>query len=282
LPPPGWADTPFGVGCTKPILLAGSIVAAIHLHGQIPLSSLLNFTYTQNFDSLASSGTGNAWVNNSTIPGWYLSRTTYNANAGGSSTVSAYSYGSSGSTDRALGSVAGNGATTYMGVRFVNDTPTTIYPAFNLSYVGEQWRKANNGSAHRLEFGYKISSSPLTNPADTGFSSVVELDFVSPVFGATTATALEGNLAGNRLLLEESVVFNQLLEPGEEIMFRWADPDNSNADHGLAIDNLSIEIPEGDTLPGLIVVGLFASAMRLRRNWASRRAIADGPGATRQ
>ena len=270
------------MGCTKPILLAGSIVAAIHLHGQIPLSSLLNFTYTQNFDSLASSGTGHSWVNNSTIPGWYLSRASYNANDGGSSTVAAYSYGSSGSADRALGSVAGGSVTTYFGVRFVNNTPLTIYPAFNLSFVGEQWRKANNGASHRLEFGYKISSSPLTNPADVGFSSVPALDFVSPVFGATAASALDGNLAGNRLLLEESVVFNQLLEPGEEIMFRWADPDNVNADHGLAIDNLSIEIPEGDTLPGLIVVGLFATALRLRRNCASRRAIADGPGSTRQ
>lgn len=263
------------MGYTKPILLAGSIVAVIHLQGQIPLSSLLNFTYTQNFDSLASSGTGHSWVNNSTIPGWYLSRGTYNANDGGSSSVSAYSYGSSGSTERALGSVAGTGATTYFGVRFVNDTPTTIYPGFNLSFVGEQWRKANNGAAHRLEFGYKISSLPLTNPADTGFSSVVELDFVSPVFGATTASALDGNLAGNRLLLEESVVFNQLLEPGEEIMFRWADPDNPNADHGLAIDNLSIEIPEGDGLLSVMALLLTAGGWSLvgSRRQISRIAV---------
>jgi hypothetical protein len=265
LPPPLSADIPFSVGCTKPILLAGSMIAGIHLYGQIPLSSLLNATYTQNFDSLAISGTGHSWVNNTTIPGCYLSRATYNANDGGSSSVSAYSYGSSGSTERALGSVAGNSATTYLGVRFVNDTATTIYPGFNLSFVGEQWRKANNVASHRLEFGYKISSLPLTNPADIGFSSVPALDFVSPVFGATAASALDGNLAGNRLLLEESVVFNQLLEPGEEIMFRWADPDNANADHGLAIDNLRIEVPEGNIGAGISVSLILAAAWTVRR-----------------
>ncbi len=271
------------MGSTKPILLAGSIVAGIHLHAQIPLSSLLNFTYTQNFDSLASSGTGHSWGNNTTIPGWYLSRTTYNADIGGSSAVTAFSFGSTGSTERALGSVAGLATgSIFYGVRFVNDTAIR-YPGFNLSFFGEQWRKGRNDAAHRLEFGYKISSSPLTNPSDAGFSSVVDLEFISPVVGDTTAAALDGNLFANRMLLDEMLAFNQLLDPGEEIMFRWADPDDlPGGDHGLAIDNLSIEIPEGDTLPGLIVVGLFASALRLRRNCAPRRAMADAPGATRQ
>jgi hypothetical protein len=76
---------------------------------------------------------------------------------------------------------------------------------------------------------------------------------------------LDGNLAGNRLLLEESVVFNQLLEPGEEIMFRWADPDNANADHGLAIDNLRIEVPEGNIGAGISVSLILAAAWTVRR-----------------
>lgn len=259
LPPLGSAGNSFAVGRIKPIFLAGSIVAVIQLQGQIPLSSLLNFTYTQNFNSLASSGTGHSWVNNSTIPGWYLSRTSYNADTGGLSAVAAFSFGSTGSTERALGSVAGlaTGGIFY-GVRLVNDTDIS-YPGFDLSFFGEQWRKGNNAAAQRLEFGYKISSSPLTNPSDAGFSSVVDLDFISPVVGATTAAALDGNLPGNRVLLEEMLTFNQLLDPGEEIMFRWADPDDlPGGDHGLAIDNLSIEIPEATGLPGLLVVGLSA------------------------
>lgn len=249
------------MGCIKPIFLAGSIFTGIHLHGQIPLSSLLNFTYAQNFDNLASSGTGHAWINNSTLTGWYLSRTTYNAGNGGDSAVTVFSFGSIGSTERALGSVAGlaTGGIFY-GVRFVNDTDIS-YPGFNLSFFGEQWRKGNNSAAHRLEFGYKISSSPLTNPGDAGFSSIASLDFVSPIFGATTAVPLNGNDPSNRVLLEEMLTFSQLLDPGEEIMFRWVDPDDlPGGDHGLAIDNLSIEIPEASTLPGLLVVGLAACA----------------------
>ncbi len=271
------------MGCTKPILLAGSIVAAIHLHGQIPLSSLLNFTYTQNFDSLASSGTGHSWVNNSTIPGWYLSRTTYNAGTGADSAVSAYSFGSAGSTDRALGSVAGAttpaGAIGY-GITFYNDT-ARAYPGFDVLFTGEQWRRTGNNDPQRLQFGYKIGSSLMISPLDAGFSSVASLDFVTPITG-TPALALDGNLPANIEELAAALTFSQSLDPGEYIMFTWVDVGDPNADHGLAIDNLSIEIPEGDTLPGLIVVGLFATALRLRRNCASWRAIADGPGSTRQ
>lgn len=253
--------------------------AGIHLYGQIPLSSLLNATYTQNFDSLASSGTGHSWINNSTIPGWYLSRTTYNANDGASSTITAYSFGSVGSTDRALGSVAGAttaaGAIGY-GVTFFNDT-TRVYPGFDFQFIGEQWRRANNPDPHRLQFGYKISNSVLTNPLGSGFSSVPELDFITPVTEtpatASLLPALNGNLPANSDELTAALTFNQTLDPGEYIMFAWVDVGDPNADHGLAIDNLSIEIPEGKALPGLVLVALsaFGWARQHQRKGSSNR-----------
>lgn len=240
------------------------MIAGIHLYGQISLSSLLNATYTQNFDSLAISGTGHSWVNNTTIPGWYLSRATYNADNGGSSTISAYSYGSTGSTERALGSVAGAtttaGAIGY-GVTFFNDT-TRVYSGFDIQFTGEQWRRANNVDPHRLQFGYKISSSLLTNPLDVGFSSAPSLDFVTPITGAPTA-ALDGNLPANSDELAAALPFAQTLDPGEYIMFTWVDVGDPNADHGLAIDNLSIEIPESDGLRSIIALLLTAGAWGL-------------------
>src|SRR5262245_20363270 len=53
----------------------------------------LGVSLTENFDSLASTGTSITWVDNSTIPGWYSSRTTYNSGTGSSNTGDNYSYG---------------------------------------------------------------------------------------------------------------------------------------------------------------------------------------------
>src|SRR5687767_4408921 len=70
---------------------------------------------TENFDTLASTGTGIAWADNATIPGWYSTRVTYNSGTGSSNTGALYSFGVAGTnpvTDRALGSVGSGGTGT--------------------------------------------------------------------------------------------------------------------------------------------------------------------------
>src|SRR5678815_3660854 len=87
-------------------------------------------TYSGTFDFLTITGTGSSWINNVTLPGWYVSKsvapndvTDYDAGSGSSTTGSLYSFGSSGSTERALGSLAsGTTGDFAYGVRFVNDT----------------------------------------------------------------------------------------------------------------------------------------------------------------
>ena len=69
----------------------------------------LGVPLTENFDTLASAGTNITWTDNSTIPGWYSTRATYNSGTGSSNTGALYSFGVAGTnpvTDRALGSVA--------------------------------------------------------------------------------------------------------------------------------------------------------------------------------
>src|SRR4030095_8279122 len=48
---------------------------------------------TENFDTLALTGTNVGWTDNSTIPGWYSTRTAYNAGTGSSATGALYSLG---------------------------------------------------------------------------------------------------------------------------------------------------------------------------------------------
>ena len=76
-------------------------------------------SYSQSFDTLAASGSGNAWTNDQTLPGWFLFRqpaaspvaiNSFNADTGAANTGNFLSYGSSGSSDRGLGGLASGGA----------------------------------------------------------------------------------------------------------------------------------------------------------------------------
>src|SRR4029079_19694160 len=98
---------------------------------------------TENFDTLALAGTNLAWTDNTTIPGWYSTRATYNSGTGSSSTGALYSFGVEGTnpvTDRALGSVVSGGTgPVFQAARLTNNTGATI-TSLDISYVGEQWR----------------------------------------------------------------------------------------------------------------------------------------------
>jgi len=106
-------------------LIPGS--SALTNNGSI---TTLGAPLTENFDTLASAGTGIVWTDNTTIPGWYSSRTTYNTGTGSSNTGALYSFGIAGVgpvSDRALGSVGSGGTgTVYWGAKLVNNTGSTI------------------------------------------------------------------------------------------------------------------------------------------------------------
>ena len=56
----------------------------------------LGVPLTETFDTLASTGTSILCAPNSTIPGWWSTRTTYNAGTGSSNTGALYSFGVAG------------------------------------------------------------------------------------------------------------------------------------------------------------------------------------------
>src|SRR5262249_24524134 len=188
----------------------------------------LNSPLTENFDTLAQSGTGLTWTDNSTIPGWYSTRTTYNTGTGSSNTGALYSFGVAGTnpvTDRALGTVASGGTgTIYQAVRLVNNTGATI-TSLDVSYVGEQWRNGGNATPHTLTFQYQVASAGAITGANTpsaGWTTFPSLSFTGPVATATAA-ALDGNTANNRV--PKSATLTLTATAGQEIWLRWQDPD---------------------------------------------------------
>src|SRR5215213_4102930 len=204
---------------------------------------------TENFDTLASTGTGIAWADNGTIPGWYSSRTTYNTGTGSSNAGALYSFGVAGTnpvTDRALGGVGSGGTGTILyGVRFVNNTGNTI-TSLDINYNGEQWRTGGSSTAtpsvaQTAEFEYQVANAGVItaiNTPATGWLAHDPLDFTSPIFGTTVGAALDGNAAANRTAKSSTIALTLL--PGQEVWLRWRDIDHANNDHGLAVDDLSV------------------------------------------
>ncbi len=213
----------------------------------------LGVPLTENFDTLASAGTSITWTDNSTIPGWYSTRTTYNSGTGSSNTGALYSFGVAGTnpvTDRALGSVASGGTlTVYQAARLTNNTGITI-ASLDISYVGEQWRNGGNTAAHTLTFQYQVANAGIITGANapaTGWTTFSPLSFTGPVTGSTAAL-LDGNAPANRI--PKSATLAVAVADGQEIWVRWQDLDDSGNDHGLAIDDFSVTATAaGDVAP---------------------------------
>ncbi len=273
------------VVCGLTLLSPGEAKAAVNY-------SLPGSAYSQNFDSLPNTpqntslgGSPAGWTDdnaspgsNSSIVGWYL----YHPNVQGEGGASGYqrlrigagtantgsfmSWGASGSTDRALGSLASNTMATnptpnmYFGLRLHNDTGATL-SSFTLTYDGEQWRDggAATPNAQSLAFTWSTTATAL-NDSDTLFNVAPALDFTSPVLANTgSGAAVDGNVAG--LVAGISATVSDInWSPGTDLWLRWADLNNTGNDHGLGIDNLTFMaiVPE----PSIVaLLGLGAAAM---------------------
>lgn len=219
--------------------------------------------YAQDFNSLAISGTSNPWTDNSTLPGWYASRTiggpvvaTYRAGTGSDNAGAIYSFGSPGSSERAVGAVAsGTPGNFAYGVRFTNDTATTQTNIL-VSYIGEQWRNGGNPSPQTLAFSYRVSSSAITNSDAANANpwiSFAALNFSSPTV-STTAGPLDGNTSPNRQMFATVALTGVIVAPGQELFLRWLDTDDPGFDHSLALDDLLISFNGVTNAPSAPVI----------------------------
>lgn len=245
--------------------------------------------YSQNFDTLASSGTGIEWNNNSTLPGWFLYRqpapgtalATYDAATGTSTSGTFKSYGASGSTERALGglgagstyfgSPASGAVAGWIAVAFNNTTGGTLN-SFTVSFDGEQWRNSGNASAHTMRFEYGFGDPFTSVVAWTAPGGT--FDWASTVTGSP-AGALDGNSTG--LVAGRGGSISGLSwAAGETLWLRWVEVNDTGDDHGLAIDNFSFSAAAvGAAVPepaeyawaaGLALIG-FSIWRRRNQHW---------------
>ena len=224
-------------------------------------------TYTQNFDTLATSGTssllpqGFAFVETDTN-----SNTTYTAGAGGFNNGDTYSFGAAGSTERAFGTLRDSGRfSSTIGAVFTNNTGAAV-SQITITYTGEQWRLGATGRPDYLNFQYRPEATALNLNAT--YTSYAPLDFTAPITSGSIG-AMNGNDPANRQTIT-ATISGLSLDDGHSIAFRWVDFDATGLDDGLAIDDLTVSfgapVPEPATwLAGGLVVAAGAA------KWVARR-----------
>jgi hypothetical protein len=214
---------------------------------------------TETFDALISTGTS-TWSDNSTIPNWFSQRTTpgviLNTGTGSSNTGGLYSFGSTGATERALGTVgsgnANNGGGFAHGVQLKNTSGSNISD-IKVSYTLEQWRNGGTINVQPLNVYFKISSSAIAalNPPDTftvppvdinainGWTPIPALSLSTPI-NVLGGGLLDGNLAANKVSVSNIAIPGLNLANNEFIMIKWDDSNHVTSDHGIGIDDVTI------------------------------------------
>jgi predicted extracellular nuclease len=238
------------VGAVVAIALVASLalVQLARAAGSVSLMAL-GAVYTQDFDTLASSGTANTVLPN----GWWLSETgtsgnvndAYAAGTGSGNAGDTYSFGAAGSSERAFGTLRSGSLSPIIGASFTNDTGEAI-TTVSISYTGEQWRLGFVGRTDRLDFQYSLDATSLTTGT---WIDADALDFTAPTTGPTVG-ALDGNGAANR-----NEVTGQIsgvsIPAAATFWIRWSDFDATNADDGLAVDTFSLTPTVGDAAPSV-------------------------------
>lgn len=219
-------------------LLAVQIACAERCSAQL-CGQLSGVNFSENFNTLATSGSNNQLpigfefaFNES--PG----NLTYSADNGSNSSGDTFSYGSTGSSDRALGELTSAGVQSTVGACFTNNT-NHAFTSFVIGYTGEEWRLAAVGTVDRLDFQY--STEPGATLTSGTYIDVDALDFNSPDSGALGAK--DGNAAANRTVFAPFAITPAVpIQPEATFYIRWRPVlvAGTNTNDGLAIDDFSI------------------------------------------
>jgi hypothetical protein len=288
--------------------------AVVTLFGVGPVRASVSYNtpdavYSQNFDSLpnspenASLQSTAAWTDDTATPGtgqtsilgWYLYHPTASATEGGvnqhqrlragagtSTTGAFYSFGTSGSTNRALGAlpsstIAPEGDTDgtvddthtlFTAFRVTNNTGATL-TSFTVGYTGEQWHVGTAGDTDpsHMVVSYSLTATAANDPV-ASFTNIPALEF-KPLVKSTTEGAVDGTT--NRTIFTPVTISGLNWAPGTDLWIRFNDPQLSAfRDDGLAVDDFSFSasaaaVPEPACLGLAAVAGVVALGARRRR-----------------
>ncbi|MEY4282028.1 MAG: hypothetical protein RLZ39_1440 [Bacteroidota bacterium] len=236
----------------KKLLFSLSILLAVTTNAQTVSLTGNNPTYTQDFSTLdtvstvASANLPNGWA----IFEYGTSTTTvdnkYKGGSGNSNAGETYSLGTSGSTERALGSLASGSNIPSYGVTFTNNTNKTI-TSITINYKGEQWRAGQVGRTNvdSLRFLYSTSATGLNDTLGS-WTEDINLMFNTPNMTATTAAGIDGNATGN--FTNKTGTLTVSIPAGGYIILKWLDKNIGGSDDALSIDDINISFTTSGTV----------------------------------
>jgi len=272
---------------TLPILAACSVLALAPTHAAISFTG----SHTENFDGLPTSGgsttlPGTGIVGNqvavTALGDWQVARVGGSSGADSTIHTSAltggrfYSYGAADAADRALGSLGSGSFWGAYGTSLVNATSGTI-TSIVITFTQEIWTVQGTSTANpvedRVTFAYGFSGADITAAnflTSSAMTLLPALDLVSPaessLTGVTSGTDPDRNRDGNSTQwseLKSATIHGIEWAPGQEFHIRWSDTDSAGFDAGLAIDNLTISIPEPSSV--LLMAASLIGICSLRR-----------------
>jgi PKD repeat protein len=234
---------PYSVVVSNPVTSVTSSNANLSL--SLDLILVTGAAYTQNFDGMGANGTNapTGWfVGTGTGP---ISSKTVLVGDGSSSTSGNYNFGSSGSSNRALGSLASASTQRDTEARFLNISGSSIN-SFTISYSGEEWRVGGPSSVTNvLTLQYSTDG--------TNFTSLgAQFNFSTPV-PSGTAGSLDGNAAANRVTgIGGNYTPTASITNGQIFYLRWADADDPHLDNAMAVDDFVITFSLGSPPPPVV------------------------------
>lgn len=232
---------------------------------------------TENFDGMPSTGTTalNATVGTANaLPGvgfvgTKLSGTgstlNFIANDGSNNAGALYSYGTTGSSDRSLGTLASGTVVPAFGATFINGSGVEI-DSFIITLDREQWRSSTS-APNTISFAFGVSGNGITSDnflTSTAMTPMTNFDLV----GNNVVTGTNGALDGNQNAITITGTLNVTVLAGQSLFLRWTDVNDIGNDAGLSIDNFSISgggviVPEPTSF-ALIAIGI-CTFFRVRR-----------------
>ncbi len=220
---------------------ATSAVASLTVNpvGVVAISG--NGVYTQDFNSMGTAGTAppNGWFAYDTdgTPGV----STLLAGTGSSNAGRVYNFGSTGSTDRALGSVASGSYVGAFGVSLLNDSGSTLEGAnIRFAFRSELWRQGATTSQDIWTFEWKLGGNANDS---TGWSAASDFNMLEVIVEGAAEGAIDGNATGNFTTLALTNFTNLTgWEDGQTLHIRWRDANESGNDSGMAIDDFQVDI----------------------------------------
>jgi hypothetical protein len=270
----------------RPILGAATfLLASTSAFPQTTPISIVNGTYFQDFNTMGTAATGvypvgwngykasgtGAMTTGSFITGATTPPFTTSDGSGVGLTGTMYNFGTTGNADRAMGSIAVAATIPGFGVVLVNDTGRVLTSAdVELTFRAEQWRTGNNAEVENWAFQWVTSAGTTdVNDGTLSFTNNTAFDLVEILTADNSNVGVDGN--ANFVNVGPATLSGLTWNPGERLILRWLDVNNTGSDAAMSIDNFSFTVFAPVPEPAMLLLcgfGLVGWALIRRRKKA--------------